>query len=234
MAHPYHHSLSSARNSKDKKTKWQDHFEVHDWLDSSKFAFADARHRSLFHNPAGVSITAKIFKDIKGIQEITTQHIKEDMGRVYKIKQWLPSEHWPTHTLNKQPFKINPSINLTNLKASLMENNPFPSTIQTDISLGIDLLLTPETSESLEVEDMRRFFLFSSAGPYIIERLLGPTVNPDKNPNSKDDKLLATRSVFEFFIQKTWGFIPSHQDIMSQRPIEDWMWKKAVPLSRQL
>lgn len=240
MAHPYHHSVSSANNPKFQgNNKWEDHFELHAWLDSSKFAFADARHRSLFHNPAGVSIASKLFKDIKNAKEIATQHITEDMGKVYQIKDWLPLEYWPSHTLNNEPLNLSELITLKEAKTDLMSNNPFPLEIQPQIALGLDLLLSPEKTESFLENDPRRFFMFSSVGPYIIEKLLGPTLNPNgyklkPTPQNPNNRLLATRSVFEFFIQKIWGLIPSPQDFVSQRPIEDWMWRKARPLSKEI
>lgn len=232
MAHPYHHAISSSQAYKD--VTWQDHFPIHDWLDSSKFAFADARHRSLLHNPSGVLMASKIFKHIKNAKNIATQHITEDMGQVYTIKEWLPEKYLSIRVQNAQLLKISNEISLTDVKGSLIFNNPFPKDIQREISMGIDTLLSPDLTEKFEKEDIRRFFFFSSAGPYIVEKLLGPTLNPNKKPNKKSDKQLATRSVIEFFIQKVWGCIPSHQDIMQNRPIENWMWRKARPLSKEL
>jgi hypothetical protein len=243
MAHPYHHAVSSSRSLIPTKLlnqediKWEDHFPIHDWLDSSKFAFADARHRSLFHNPAGILIASKIFKNIKGAKKIATQHIIEDMGVINEIQKWLPLEYYPPETLNGQRLEISSEISRTDVKGSLIFKNPFPPTLQRKISFGLELLLSPEKTEKLDKNDPRRFFFFSSAGPYIVEKLLGPTLNPRNSENPKgqtQNKLLATRSVFEFFIQKVWGLIPSHQDLMGQRPIEDWMWKKAKPLSKEL
>jgi hypothetical protein len=243
MAHPYHHALSSARALQDENVQtpehtlsWKDHFALHDWLDSSKFAFADARHRSLFHNPAGVKLSTKIFKELKDAKTIANQHITEDMGQVYEIKKWLPTEYFPKTTLHNQKLTVNGELSLSDLKGSLIFNNPFPKEIQDKISMGIDCLLSPEKTEQMELTSLQRFFFFTSTGPYIVEKVLGPTLTLDANSGrpTGNDKRLATRSVFEFFIQKTWGLIPSHQDIMAQRPIEDWMWKKAKPLSKQL
>jgi hypothetical protein len=239
MAHPYHHALSSARTLKDVQKpehtlSWKDHFSLHDWLDSSKFAFADARHRSLLHNPAGVALSAKIFKDLKNAKTIAKQHITEDMSQVYEIKDWLPAQYFPKTTLHNQELTLNKELSLSDLKGSLIFNNPFPKEIQEKISMGIDCLLSPEKTEQIDLTSPQRFFFFTSAGPYIVEKVLGPTLDANSGPPSENDKRIATRSVFEFFIQKVWGIIPSHQDIMAQRPIEDWMWKKAKPLSKQL
>jgi hypothetical protein len=237
MAHPYHHALSSAKTKKFKCNNWKTHFPLHNWLDSSKFAFADARHRSLFHNPAGVLIATKLFKNIKNAKQIATQHISEDMGNVYTINKWLPREYWPQgsnpHKL-RVSLNINPKLNPTNIIESLLYQAPFPKTLLPQIKKGLNLLLSPEKTEDFEIDDPRRFFFFSSVGPYLCEQLLGPTITPTASSKNKTPKALATRSVFEYFIQETWGLIPSHQDIMANRPIEDWMWKKAKPLSKEL
>ena len=205
---------------------WLTHFPLHDWLDSSKFGFADARHHSLLHNPAGVVLAGKIFKDLPTAKEIATEHIKEDLGEVKTIDQWLPEEFWPNGSKSPLDLKPKPEVSITDVKGSLFFNNPFPNDSHKDIRQCLDILLIPETTEKLETKDPRRFFFFSSAGPYICERLLGPTLGT-KTP-------IATRSSVEFFIQKLWGLIPSHQDLLSQRPIVDWMWKKAKPLSKSL
>lgn len=219
MAHPYHHALSS---SKPRGLNWKDHFELHDWLDSSKSMFSDAKHRSLFHHKTGVYLSKSIFKDIKAVTEITQEHIIEDIDFVPSIIDWLPDKFWSP--------KLTPpkSLSLSDLKGSLIYKNPFPQKTQKDITRCLDILLSPDHklpgNQNPDKESKVRFFYFSSAGPYICQKILGPLLGNE----------IPTRTICEYMVQKVWNKIPSHQDIMEYTPIQDWMWRKAKPLSRIL
>jgi hypothetical protein len=220
MAHPYHHALSSA---KIRALNWQNHFELHDWLDSSKAMFSDARHRSLFHHTTGVYLSKSIFKDIKNAKEIAQEHIVEDLGTVPSIQDWLPENYWSPKLV---PSK---NLSLTDLKGSLIFKNPFPKKTQRQIAQCVDILLSPENSQppasqGLPKRCKTRFFYFSSAGPYLCQKILGPLL----------DANIPTRTICEYMVQKVWNKIPSHQDIMEYTPIQNWMWTKAKPLSRIL
>lgn len=86
MAKPYTHALSSAR-------KWggvaEDYLEIHQFMDSSKGAFPDNRHRCLTHNSwflsvvlervFGVNLTNSEGKRVS-VREIGEQHCLEDFG----------------------------------------------------------------------------------------------------------------------------------------------------------
>jgi hypothetical protein len=217
MAHPYHHAISSSRK---RGISWKEHFPIHDWLDSSKFTFADARHRSLLHNTTGVTLTKKIFKTIKESGKIAQEHIKEDMGKVPNISDWLPEEYW------SKSLRVRPEVDPSDLTGYLIYGNKFPKEAQKKLPQIINILLSPEKAEEMGEDSPLRFFYFSACGPYICERVMGPILS--------EEVPIATRSVAEYFVQKIWGKIPSHQELMEKRPIEDWMWKKAKPLSKEL
>jgi len=94
MANPYHHAVSSVK-------KWggkvEDYIAIHSWFDETKSHFADFRHRALRHHSEGIFLMEKIF----GVAiEISTgimiptrwigeQHVKEDLGRIPTIQDWL-------------------------------------------------------------------------------------------------------------------------------------------------
>ena len=50
MAHPYHHSESSARKYSGKPKI----IVIHQWFDESKRSFSDNRHRALRHHAEGI------------------------------------------------------------------------------------------------------------------------------------------------------------------------------------
>lgn len=94
MAHPYHHSVSSAK-------KWggepEDYQEVHDWFDATKECHGDFRHRALRHHTQGIfecertfgtTITISTGKEIP-VRWIGEQHCIEDCGFIPTVSDWV-------------------------------------------------------------------------------------------------------------------------------------------------
>ena len=94
MAHPYHHAMSSAR-------KWggepEDYQKIHDWFDESKAHMADFRHRALRHHTEGIFMAERVFGAtivnsagrVVPVRYIGEQHVKEDLGRIPTVADWL-------------------------------------------------------------------------------------------------------------------------------------------------
>lgn len=86
MAKPFIHAQSSAK-------KWggvpEDYIEIHNFMDSSKGAIADNRHRALTHNSwflsvvlervFGVTITNSDGRKVS-VRDVGEQHVLEDFG----------------------------------------------------------------------------------------------------------------------------------------------------------
>ncbi len=95
MAHPWHHSLSSARKFGGKPEDYQ---AIHNWFDASKVAIGDFRHRALRHhtfgifeceNVFGVTITNSDGKQVP-VRVIGEQHVKEDChGKIPTPLDWI-------------------------------------------------------------------------------------------------------------------------------------------------
>ncbi len=96
MSASYDHCKTSVR-------KWggkpEDYVDIHEFIDSSKEYFGDARHRMLFHHSAGPWICQKVFgyeitnsegKQVN-VREIAEIHIVEDMGYIPSFAEW--AEH---------------------------------------------------------------------------------------------------------------------------------------------
>lgn len=94
MAHPWHHSVSSAR-------KWggqpEDYLPIHNWFDASKAHYADFRHRALRHHSEGIFWCETVFGptitnsdgSVIPVRWIGEQHVKEDLGRIPTLRDWL-------------------------------------------------------------------------------------------------------------------------------------------------
>jgi len=108
--HTLHHSESSARifgGSPD------DYVAIHDFLDETKIAYCDFRHRALRHHSFGVFECERVFgkyivnsagKKVP-VRYVAEQHIKEDCGgRVPTIEDWL--QHMQPQAWMTRGYKI--------------------------------------------------------------------------------------------------------------------------------
>lgn len=94
MAHPYHHSVSSARKFGGKPEDYQ---AIHDWFDQSKEIVADFRHRALRHHAQGIFECERVFGTtltnsdgkVVPVRLIGEQHVKEDFaGHIPSFADW--------------------------------------------------------------------------------------------------------------------------------------------------
>jgi hypothetical protein len=107
MSHSYHHAQSSAKRFGGVA---DDYIPIHDFLDSSKAAYADFRHRAVLHHSFGIFICEKVFghtitnSDGKTVpvRVIAEQHVKEDCnGMIPTVSDWM-------HSIQAQSW-MNPS-----------------------------------------------------------------------------------------------------------------------------
>ncbi len=103
MTHPCHHAQSSVKRWGGKA---EDYIAIHEWLDDSKIAFCDFRHRALRHHSFGVFEAEQRFGrtitnsagQVVPVRYIAEQHIKEDCGGIVPtLADWLsriPREGW--------------------------------------------------------------------------------------------------------------------------------------------
>lgn len=106
---PLFHSKSSVR-------KWggtvEDYLPIHDFMDSSKAALPDCRHRAILHSSFGIFVTEKVFgtyivnsdgKDVS-VRDIAEQHVLEDLGTIPTVEKWfqgLKIEPWMNKPVSK-------------------------------------------------------------------------------------------------------------------------------------
>lgn len=94
MAHPFHHSISSAKKFGGVPEDYQ---AIHDWFDATKQHYANWRHRALRHHSAGIfeaeekfgiTITTSTGRQVP-VRLIGEQHILEDLGVIPTVADWL-------------------------------------------------------------------------------------------------------------------------------------------------
>lgn len=77
--------------------KEEDYQAIHDFLDMTKSAHADMRHRAILHNTMGPYIAERVFgvnitnSDGKliSVRDVAEQHILDDMGRIPSLSDYL-------------------------------------------------------------------------------------------------------------------------------------------------
>ncbi|MGZ4850514.1 MAG: DUF6915 family protein [Candidatus Bathyarchaeia archaeon] len=75
----------------------EDYLPIHDYMDSTKSACADVRHRAVFHSAFGIFIVEKVFgtyitnsigKKVS-VRDIAEQHVQEDLGFIPSLEHWV-------------------------------------------------------------------------------------------------------------------------------------------------
>lgn len=92
--HPFHHAVSSAKKHGGKPEDYQ---PIHDWFDATKAHMADFRHRAGRHHSEGIFLAEQLFGttivNSNGVaipvRFIGEQHVKEDLGRIPTLYDWL-------------------------------------------------------------------------------------------------------------------------------------------------
>jgi hypothetical protein len=116
MAKPWIHSKSSVR-------RWggvpEDYLEIHDFMDSSKGAIADARHRALTHTSWFLFILERVFGHniensagrLVSVRDIGEQHIIEDFGGRFiptpqDYLEGIPFQEWMNNGRDGEPNSV--------------------------------------------------------------------------------------------------------------------------------
>src|SRR5687768_15901054 len=102
MMKPFLHAKSSARKYGGMA---EDYLAIHDFMDNTKSAAPDVRHRAILHSSYGCFIVEKVFgvtaKNSEGKEysprDVAEDHIMEDLAFIPSMEKWLtnlPIEDW--------------------------------------------------------------------------------------------------------------------------------------------
>jgi len=166
MAKPYFHAQSSAKKY---GGIWEDYMEIHEFMDSSKAAFPDNRHRALTHNSwfigvvlprvFGETFRRKSDNKIVCTRDIGEQHCLED----FKFK-FIPSAQdflqemdflpWMQNGMGEPPIshkKLTGEEPLKKKKTLLVEKEP-PS-IETKTPEQIDEIVKTISERNIDTDN---------------------------------------------------------------------------------
>lgn len=82
-----------------------DYLKIHDFIDQTKMAMPDVRHRAILHSAFGCFLVEQVFghtlvnSDGKEVscRDVAEEHVIEDLGFIPTIEKWLdklPIEKW--------------------------------------------------------------------------------------------------------------------------------------------
>lgn len=103
---PHHHAKISAKTY---GGIMEDYMKIHEFIDHSKSALADVRHRAMLHSAWGIYVVSQVFGDLItnsdgktiSVRDIAEEHVLQDLGFIPTMEAWLatmPIEHWMSGT----------------------------------------------------------------------------------------------------------------------------------------
>jgi len=106
---PYIHARMSANKYGGKP---EDYLPIHDFMDSTKAALADVRHRAILHSSFGCFIVEKVFGTnltnsegkLVSVRRLAEEHIIQDLGQIPTIEKWFKTmqiEDWMSGPVKK-------------------------------------------------------------------------------------------------------------------------------------
>jgi len=89
-----------------------DYSAIHEFIDSTKIAIADVRHRAILHSAWGIYLCAKVFGDtitnsdgkLVSVRDVAEDHVLQDLGFIPTLERWLgtmPIEGWMSGTVKR-------------------------------------------------------------------------------------------------------------------------------------
>ena len=134
--------MNTLYHAKSSVHKWggelEDYFPIHDFIDGSKAAMPDVRHRALLHNSFGIFVVERVFghfitnshgRDVP-VREIAERHVIEDLGFIPTPQDWLscislkavPWAGGHVNSLTRKGVQVKPSIKERVKKTSEQKN----------------------------------------------------------------------------------------------------------------
>lgn len=196
---PWQHARSSAG----KLRSWTDDLDVHEFVDASKFACADRRHRVVLHHvDLGAAVTSRVFNKRSDILEVVTSHVVEDLGRTATVEDWF--EHCDT---NQLPRPVTRRLANGHRGIAEMISGRQPSLPFNAVAIVSEFLFSP--MRFLPRDEVRALPLFMNAfGPLIVRRVFGP-------PSSTDEGSIVDHGwIAEAVIYAVFGRIPDLGEVV--------------------
>lgn len=165
---PYLHAMSSAASL---GGQWDDYLAIHEFIDSTKMACPDIRHRMILHSvDFGGALLRMAFPDCDKVEQLVIQHVTEDIGEARTLSGWLE------HCRSSQLPRIYPgALPINSERIIAGESARFGLYYEVQIRQVWGLLASPMTfAPTFGLEAL--CILCNSFGPALVRRLLGPAI----------------------------------------------------------
>jgi hypothetical protein len=86
---------------------------IHEFIDHSKIAVADVRHRAMLHSAWGIYVVQQVYgthfvnsdgKEVS-VRDVAEEHIQQDLGFIPTMEDWLkemPIQKWMSGTMKRR------------------------------------------------------------------------------------------------------------------------------------
>lgn len=196
---PFQHAQTSVSNSED----WEKDLEVHEFMDLTKFACADRRHRVVLHHiDLGAAIVDRAFPNRQDTARLVKQHIYEDLGRTVSLNDWFEIVD-----AKRLPVPIHRRIDGGYGKIAEYVSGRLPHSAHLEANAVCEFLFSPTTY--LSVDPLRALpLMMNSCGPMIVRKVFG------KPRTMHDGKIVDYGWIAEAAIFTAFGRIPDLREII--------------------
>jgi len=204
---------------------WQDYIEVHNFLDTSKAACANFKHRFLLHHIEGIELGAQIFgaslrnseNKIIETRRLLTDHLIEDVGRIVNVEDWAR---------DLLPERSNPFYKFLAKKHGQIEADKIPG--ENELLTAFNL----RAEDQAAIKNFLAFPLTNSEHPaallvshnsfaiFLAERIFGCAF---VKSGGSQKQLVAVREVFERLIFLRMKAVYSPAEIIARTASQEWM-----------
>ena len=196
---PWQHALSSTKGN----GEWLNDLPIHEFVDCTKVACPDVRHRMIMHNSdLGPELAARAFPDRPDARAIALGHVCEDFGKPLDLTQWIA-----VCDIEKFP---RPQIDLSTLddvaigvaRTQGIQDADHPRAV-------VELLTLPTQFAGPDAISL----LFNAMGPMMVRTIIGA---PRRVKGIDGNEVMfEPRHMAEKIIQAAYGRIPTLVDVVS-------------------
>ncbi len=209
-----------------------DYLALHEWLDQTKMALADCRHRLVLHNTWGLEVAISAWGEhylvastgcTVPVRALVTRHIVEDLGCTPTLADCLPEDCVPP-CLHARDEDLARELDDASV-AEHAERTARRFGGRPGDYLEVHTFLD---SAKREVPDWRhRLPTHHTLGPYLAAAVFGTTLR-----RASDGVEVPTRPLAEGHIIDDLGRIPTLAECLRKVQLWPWMCQRALPLSR--
>ena len=188
---PWQHALSSIRGT---ERHWTRDLDIHEFMDSTKGASADRRHRFALHSAdLGSEIVERAFSDRPEARTVALKHVEEDLGYHCPLADWLALVNlsdWP------RPLSRRLDASRTEIIEMVLARNG--RNIELEIGSVYDFLMLPlQYSGNHQLAGYG--VLMNSFGLTLTRRVFGPPIELADSRAIVDFGAIAESIIFAMF-----------------------------------